>query len=81
MIQTNWLDEGSGIRYWQFGARWTWEEFYAQLQHDIDETELDSKSFDIIFDFSKTRELPPHFLTQMRVSSKRANDNFDPSCF
>ena len=81
MIETNWLDKDNGIRYWEFGANWTWEEFYDHLQNDFQDSPVDSKPLDVILDFSKTRQLPPHFLTQMRVSSKRVNENLDTIVF
>ncbi|MFN8376967.1 MAG: hypothetical protein U0694_29340 [Anaerolineae bacterium] len=80
-IQTMWLDLDNGIRYWKFDAQWTWDEFYQHLQADIEQTPISKKPFDVILDFTCTRELPPHFLTQMRVSSIRANDNLDTIVF
>ncbi len=81
MIQTIWLDKYNGVRYWQFGTQWTWDKFYNRLQEDIDEMALSDKPIDVILDFSKTRQLPEHFLTHILIGSKRANENVESIVF
>lgn len=70
-------DYNNGVHYWQFGAQWTWDEFYSQFARALEELEAEGQRFDIVLDFSQARKLPPNFLYQVYNCTKNPLHHLD----
>lgn len=74
-IVVHWDDEEQSIIRWEFGEKWSWDDFYAAFDQSLQMAQTVDHRIDVIPDLTRSTWVPPNALTNFNRIQRQMPSN------